>query len=198
MQPLEGEEEEGLELSLSSIALGNAYEAACDIDRILKEAKIAYAIQGSFAAAMHGAYMPEPPGDVDVLVNNMAASKALAESGKFKLQKGGSMAVHKLVHLATGTEIDVVFGEEFGILISSETTEVQSGLCILSLTEVLVSLFLRPERRNKEMIAFASLVLARGGEVNKVRVSKIVKSEWDTIVENAALAAKHFKIPGVL
>jgi hypothetical protein len=198
MQPLEVEEdEEVLELSLSSIALGNAYEAACDIDAVLDEAKIKYAIQGSFAAAMHGAYMPEPPGDVDVLVTNMSASKILVKSGKFKAQKGGSMAVHKLVHVATGTEIDVVFGEEFGILISSETTEIQSGLCVLSLTEVLVSLFLRPERRDKEMIAFASLVLTRGDEVNKVRVSKIAKSKWEAIVENAALAAKHFKIPGL-
>jgi hypothetical protein len=93
--------------------------AAADLDAVLSASHQKYAIQGSYAARIHGA--PVDAGDIDVLVKDLRSSlAALLASKKFK-DKGGSFAVKKLQHWR-GAAIDLVMADEFGMPIQNIVT----------------------------------------------------------------------------
>ena len=185
--------------------------AVVDLNGALAGLGIEYAIQGSCAAYMRGANMSSPPGDIDVLANKLInAEKALIASGRFDSCGGGTMLVKKLKH-KNGTPIDL--GDSQDLLPLWKSGKV-GGVPVFTIPEVLVSLLLRPETREKEITAFASLLLAnesqltepdkksiqeaariQEGRMRKTSPANLPLMEWVVIVDNAKKAAAQYKLP---
>jgi hypothetical protein len=156
--------------------------AAADLDAVLSASHQKYAIQGSYAARIHGA--PVDAGDIDVLVKDLRSSlAALLASKKFK-DKGGSFAVKKLQHWR-GAAIDLVMADEFGMPIQNIVTI--DNVAVMNLYEVLLSLLLRPEKRKKDQDAFIWLVLNKGNTLSSQEQQKIAKQaqapSWEALLK---------------
>jgi hypothetical protein len=161
-------------------------EAASAIHAALTGAGVAYAIQGSYAARIHGA--PIGAGDIDVLVNDMRAGKrAFAIAGL--TETGGSYAVSKWSH-GNGAEIDLALGSEFGVNIAN--SETVGGLRVLNVYEVLLGLVLRPEKRQKEQDALFWLAKHKGETLTGTQQETIASRlglSWAKLME---IANEHF------
>ena len=158
-------------------------EAATAIHTALTGANVTYAIQGSYAARLHGA--PVGAGDIDVLVNNMRAA-AVAFQGSGMKRHGGSQAVGKWRH-ANGTEIDLAMGEEFGVNVAN--SETAGGVKVLNTYEVLLGLALRPEKRRKEQDALFWLAKHKGdaltAQQKETVATRLGVGTWAKIIEFA-------------
>lgn len=149
------------------------------IANVLNTAHIKYKLQGSMAQAMHGAAVIQIPGDIDILVSSpQQASAKLIESGLFS-KTGGSMLVMKLVHQQTNIPIDLAETGDFGME-KAETVDLD-GVDVLNVFETLRSLFLRPERRQKDEFAIMTLVVQKNSELTdeqKTELGKLIKMPW--------------------
>lgn len=156
-------------------------EAASAIHKVLTDAGVAYAIQGSYAARLHGA--PIGAGDIDVLVEDLRSAKLAFRASGMTARKG-SHAVSKWVH-ANGTDIDLALGPEFGVDIAQRETV--GGLNVLNTYEVLLSLLLRHERRQKDHEAFVWLARHKGNALTGEQQGKIAAhtpfGSWNKLME---------------
>jgi hypothetical protein len=155
-------------------------DAAAAIHTALNGAGLAYAIQGSYAARLHGA--PVGAGDIDVLVNDLRTAK-LAFSAAGFVETGGSYAVSKWQH-PNGTDIDLALGSEFGVNIGNSVA--LGGLSVLNVHEVMLGLVLRPEKRQKEQDALLWLAKHRSGGLTNPQKEAIASKlglSWENIVQ---------------
>jgi|tagenome__1003787_1003787.scaffolds.fasta_scaffold20964769_4 hypothetical protein len=154
-----------------------------------------WGVHGSCAARVRGATIIQPD-DIDVLVTRLKpAADALEASGHFSFESGRPGGVQKFKHKHTQTGVDVADAQDF--LPVFATSEVE-GIRFFTLAESIVSLILRPERREKEMRGFAFLVLKKGDQLKeeeKSRIASVAKMKnWDDVVKNAKAAAAHYQI----
>jgi hypothetical protein len=188
-------------------------EAAEAANRILDTVhNCRHAIQGSYAASLHGATTDNPnwrPGDVDILVTDFpAAMSAFAKQPDFKLiHSSGAVATYVYKRIV---EVQLVsnFSDDFGIPMDGIITV--DGLKVLPLTSVLISLLLRPgsspnERREKDVVLFNMLILKNVNlsipdqqkilpVVNSQLVSKgYGKMDWELLTKSAQGAKENFK-----
>jgi hypothetical protein len=155
---LEREEQRELERQQRERQLGNAVQ-----DLSLALDGLVWAVQGSYAAVLHGA--PIEAGDIDVLVKDVPTALNALFIGGFHLE-GGTLLVYKLKH-RNDTDIDLVStgGGDFGIDPANRVS--MGGVYVMNLCEVLKSLLMRPKRRDKDVIAFIWLVLHKGDTLDE-------------------------------
>lgn len=143
-------------------AIDVAIHAACTL---LARANVPYAVQGSCAAMMHRAIVSPPPGDVDILISGgLRPVDAALSIGPFITKARGGPALVLNYACLNGVVVQCGDAEDFGMNVATAVTI--CGYRTMSLTETLISLLLRPSRtpggNEKEIRAFASLVLIRG------------------------------------
>lgn len=134
----------------------------------IEEQNYHYAVIGSGAYVLHGVNFIEPsdnPADLDITTTDMKSTCealiALQEKGDIKLEEGGrstGAVKHFVATLKNGHAIDIeiTFAEDFGFK-SSQLTKID-GVKTTSLIETLLSIYLRPEHRTKDINAFRDLV----------------------------------------
>lgn len=134
----------------------------------IKTDNYAYAVIGSGAYVLHGVRFIESsdnPADLDITTSNMKATtdalEALVKNGDIKLAEGkhSTGAVkHLVATLKNGNSIDIeiTFAEDFGF----QASKLKSigGVKTTSLLDTLLSIYLRPEHRTKDLNAFRDLV----------------------------------------
>jgi len=117
------------------------------------------------------------------------------ESHRFEFVSGRPGGVQKFKHIETSTMVDLADAQDF--LPNFETSPVET-IPFFTLAEVLVSLILRPERRDKEIKAFAYLVIKCADLLypdEKKRICERARAKtWPDVVENAGKAAAHYGI----
>lgn len=196
---------------LPAFPIGPVFPRWPDLQAALQDAvaglsadQVRFALQGSAAAIIHGCEIAGRPGDLDICVTHIPnAIRALLQAGFEQItNQGGGRAVVKFKH-ANGTDVDLVMGIEFGLRLEAEgAVQRVQGVCLLSLPECLVSLILRPEQRDKERIAFASLVLRHEARLSPQDREKVLTAArlrfdpaitWDQVVDSARRAKAHFK-----
>lgn len=170
-------------------------KAGQDLAKALSAGGATYALGGSAAAILHGAVATQKPGDLDVAVAApMAAKAAMEKSADFTVDPAGTLAVLKFTH-TNGTEIDILHGDDFGM--SPAAMTVLEGISTFNLEETMLSLVLRPKIRQKDVVAFCSLVLSKGDTLSEPAKKKIVGAAqkrnpktktWDDLVADATAA----------
>lgn len=147
-------------VSILSKALNNARNP---VDRAFD-----YALIGSGAYVMHGIKYDDPndyPADIDITITHMdvlrATIKSLEASGQVtvKVDPSSSLAVNKFIMtFKNGKSIDCEFTlmEDFGFRSASLVNI--NNVRVTSLIDTLQSIFLRPEHRIKDYIAFRDLI----------------------------------------
>ena len=175
------------------------YQGVMDeINAALNGAGIAYKLQGSMAQAMQGAGVGQIPGDLDVLVPNpIAAAGVLAGTGNFQLN-GGSILVRKLIHTATGIDVDLANMEDFGM--NNAGTEDIEGVNVLDSYETILGLMLRQPIRQKDQIALTSLVVQNADKMTDDQKAQLAQRggapDWQTFYDGAFQAYSDFIMAG--
>jgi len=164
-----------------------------------------WGLHGSSAARIHGAVVV--PGDIDVVVTQLQpAVHAIVGSGHFTATHGRGGGIQAFRHTATGTLVELADAQDF--LPHFQTVTV-GQVHVFTLAETIISLLLRPVRREKEIKAFAYLTLAKGnllGTQEKERIAQTVERvkrrdgmlrgaatvTWQDVLTDAHAAAKHF------
>ncbi len=128
-----------------------------------------YALIGSGAYVMHGVKYDNPknnPNDIDITTASLLATRKaiqeLKEEGRIdvKEEEDSSFTVIKflITDKETGKSFEFEFthAEDFGF--TTANVEEKNGVRVTSLEETLLSIYLRPEHREKDRIAFIDLI----------------------------------------
>ena len=154
-----------------------------------------YAVEGSYAAFLHGAELTAPPSDIDVLAENMAScGEKLAADARFK-DNGGSLVVRKFEHKLTGIELELKHMGDFAKV--DETADVD-GVSIRTPVDTMCALIRRPEFRWKDKVALASLVLNDGLEDDAARLKVANTAESEGLISGATWAAMSAWAGGIM
>ncbi|VVC75515.1 hypothetical protein AQUSIP_08050 [Aquicella siphonis] len=127
-----------------------------------------YAVIGSGAYVLHGVKFEDPndnPADIDITTTSPRATRnaimALQESGEISVKEDpkSSLAVSKFhITFKNGKsyEFEFTHAEDFGF--NSASLATKNNVQVTSLMETLLSIYLRPEHRIKDLIAFRDLI----------------------------------------
>lgn len=137
-----------------------------------------YALIGSGAYVLNGVQFNDPndaPADIDITSTHLGFTRdailALEDSGAAVVteEPSSSFTTNKFVITLRNGEsvkLELTEAEDFGY--NQIAITIKNNVAVTGLKDTLLSIFLRPEQRNKELLAFSQLIKNNLEEVNEL------------------------------